>query len=95
MKKSTAELIVEASENIGGCEYPDMCLELYKDYSGRGMFGSKTYGVTGKYASFVVAVAEASATIVEDHGKSTEWEQFIEDLESLRTDSMGLDSIFY
>ena len=85
MKKSTAELIVEASDN----------LELYEDYSGRGMFGSKTYGVTGKYASFVVAVADASATVVEDHGKSTEWEEFIEDLENLRTDSMGLDSIFY
>jgi hypothetical protein len=96
MKKSTAELIVEASENIGGCEYPDMCLDVYEDYSGRGMFGSKTHGVTGKYHSFAAAVAEASANLVEDHGKdSTKWTDFLEDLENLRTDSMGLDSIFY
>ena len=89
MKKSTAKLIVEAAENL------DLYLELCEDYSGRGMFGTKTQGIVGKYSSFVVAVAEASATVVEDHGKSTEWEEFIEDLENLRTDSMGLDSIFY
>ena len=96
MKKSTAELIVEASENIGGCEYPDITLVLYEGYSGRGMFGSKTHGVTGKYGSFIAAVAEASAELVENHGKdSTEWVNFLEDLENVRTDNMGLDLIFY
>lgn len=89
MKKSTAELIVDASIH-------DIALELYENYSGRGMYGSKTHGVTGKYSSFICAVAEASADLVENHGKdSTEWVNFLEDLENLRTDSMGLDFIFY
>lgn len=90
MKLTTAKLIVESSEEL------DLSLELYKGYSGRGMFGSKTSGVTGRHSAFACAVADASAELAESHGKnSTEWEEFITDLENLRVDNMGMDLIFY
>ncbi len=50
MKLETAKQIVEAS---------DGSVRLYKDYSGRGMCGATTAGVTGKEYDIVDAAEQA------------------------------------
>lgn len=83
MELKTATLLVEVN--------PD--LELREEYSGRGMFGDKTSGVTGDINDFILAVASVAYDLgMEGDG----FDEFQDDLNNLKTDSMGRDStIFY
>lgn len=69
-------------------------LEVYEGYSGRGMYGAETSGVTGSFSNIMSAVAKMAS------GLDSEYEHDQEVLEALdkcswRTDSMGYDMIVY
>lgn len=80
MTQQTAELLSDYNYS----------LEVYEDYSGRGMFGETTQGVVGSQQSFNRALAEIMVDADEDERKIV-----ANELESLRIDNMGLDLIFY
>jgi hypothetical protein len=69
-------------------EYSDGELELYENYSGRGMYGSKTTGVTG---------SDIYGTISEIMCSATPEERVLvaEFLTNMSKDNMGLDMIYY
>jgi hypothetical protein len=66
-------------------------LELEDDYSGRGMMGSGTSAVVGPLGSFVFAVAQVALGLEYE----SEQGEFNVALLSLRTDSMGKETVFY
>lgn len=79
MKKEAAEVITQ----YGG--------EIYEDYSGRGMFGSKTDAVTfDSEREFMNAIAEVMVSDDED-----ERELVAEAIRNIRSDSLGLGVIYY
>ena len=84
MTKEHAEALVEASE---GSENE---LTIFEGYSGRGMYGEQTWGVSGSHRGFIRAGFIASRDFDEE-----EAEDFMEEISSIRTDSLGLDIIFY
>ena len=61
-------------------------LELYEGYSGRGMYGVTTVGVTGSQSEIIEAIALASAA---------EGPDFAGRMRSLQWDSMGKQAIAY
>ena len=67
-------------------------LEIRDDYSGRGMYGEETHGLVGDMDSFVEGLIETTIMAVED-----EDDELLDKLRRfrLRTDSMGLEMIFY
>lgn len=59
---------------------------LYEGYSGRGMYGRKCFGVTGDmedYSKFLVQLTQTEPDIAWDLAQS------------VRTDNLGFESIFY
>ena len=80
MNIKTAELIAEAHDG----------LEVYENYSGRGMYGETTSGVVGSTDDFHWALAE----IMESYSQHSR-EKVAEALRCLQRDNMGLDMIFY
>jgi len=90
MNAKTAQAIMEANNVIG------LDLEHYPNYSGRGMFGKQTDGISGQFSDLVQAIAQAAADIARSgDGNDSELEEFIEDLGSMSKDSLGRDTIFY
>ncbi len=85
MRESHARALVEASE---GTEDE---LTLYEGYSGRWMFGEETFGVTGSSSAFARATGMAAREFSDD----LEATDFLEGVGNIRTDSLGLDTIFY
>ncbi len=77
----------EAAQALVDANYE---LELYEGYSGRGMFGKETTGVTGSQSDY----DEAIATIMED-GEEEERSEVAKALRGVRTDNMGRDIIWY
>ena len=86
MKAEVAERIVEAGEALG------LDVELYKDYSGRGMHGEKTAGVVASITEFVQAVALAAVNAEADEGRGY---AIVDGVSFLRTDNMARQMIFY
>lgn len=84
MHKKTVNSIMDAADEVG------LELEVYEDYSGRGMFGSRTCGVVGNFQNLVVAIAIAAKDL-----DDTSHEKFVEDLQDIRTDNLGRELIFY
>lgn len=87
MKVETAKKLSEFDSDI----------EVYQDYSGRGMYGSTTTGVVC-YSERVLFNALAFYFENLDHSDQDEIDEFqntLDDLKSLRTDSMGMRTIFY
>lgn len=87
MKKELAEKLIELAEEMGyGNEY----LELKEDYSGRGMFGEKTYAIVGLsiQEALMVAIGCADAFVEDD-------DPIFENLEPIHQDSMGLSTVIY
>ena len=80
MKKEVAELL----------EYNNYDIEVRDDYSGRGMYGQETYGVVCSQDDYNQAVAEVMRS-----GTEQERELLADALLNMRTDSMGMDMIFY
>jgi hypothetical protein len=60
------------------------------DYSGRGMYGRTTSGVTGKIPK-ILAAAALTAHMMDDDAAAV----FVAELAHVSLDSMGLDSIVY
>jgi hypothetical protein len=62
---------------------------LYEDYSGRAMYGASCFGLVcdaGGFAAFCAAFAKGNFT---DDDPDVDW------LSKVRTDSMGLSTIWY
>ena len=89
MKLEVAQALVEAAADIG------VEMDIYEDYSGRSMYGTKTTGVT--YASEVdlmKAAAYVAGAIGDGSIDTMELPDFIDELPS-RRDNMGHDFIAY
>ena len=86
MKLEAAKFLVEVAE-FAGIE-----ASVYHDYSGRGMFGEKTVGVTVENPIALLGAAIEYAARYLDDGQYpiADW-----DLHKLRSDSMGRDAILY
>lgn len=101
MKLESAKLIVASAEEMG------VELSLYESYSGRAMYGKKTAGICFSNIGDIIAAAanvainlsEAEREYYEenDTGKplGLTSDEFINDLSSVSTDSMGRDLIIY
>jgi hypothetical protein len=81
MRLEIAEALVDASEGR---------LDLYEDYSGRGMYGRTTAGVTGDSYDLFPALVELGIRIGEGELEDMDIEEF-----HFSQDSMGLDTIWY
>ena len=85
MKKKTAVALRNAAEELG------VDIEVDNDYSGRGMYGDTTYAVTvSGVASLATLIAVAGRSI-----DSASHEQFVTDMQNLRSDNMGRDYVYY
>jgi hypothetical protein len=85
MQKKTAVALRNAAEELG------VDIEVDKDYSGRGMFGDTTYAVT---VSGVASLATLIAVAVRSMNSASH-EDFVEDMQNLRSDNMGRDLVYY
>ena len=81
------EAVVEAAE-AAGLEGDD----LRRDYSGRGMFGDRCFGIVGGPREFAAFIAEV--TMAESDGRATEGLAG-RLAENVVTDGMGLSTIYY
>ena len=87
MKAITAKKIVNAAFDIG------YNMEI-RDYSGRCMFGEQTTAIVyEKLGEFLGAVAYAANNSLNSDADGYDLDQFIEDLQGLRTDNMGKSDI--
>ena len=84
MDIKVAKLIVESAEEN------NVDLTLYEDYSGRGMFGKETAGIVGSDTTIMLAVAIAARNLL-----NPEFDQLIQGIKNIRTDSLGRDTIYY
>lgn len=83
MKQNTAELL----NNYGG--------EIYEAYSGRGMYGKETTGITfDSDTDFYSALADCIHDAVED-GSMEDGDLLTDMLRKLKTDNMGTGIIYY
>jgi hypothetical protein len=84
MQLNHAQLIRQASETI------DSEIEIYADYSGRGMMGNSTAGVTGDKSSIIAAMVYAAFEIGRSGG---DVDEFMVDIHRLRWDNMGRSDV--
>lgn len=84
MTQDAAEFI---ANNVNGAE-------VYEEYSGRGMYGKTTTGVT---VSSELRVIEGLMNIVKEMAEDEDLEglQNLPDFKNLRVDNMGQDIIIY
>lgn len=84
--------LCEILKNI--CDADPDSYSLYKDYSGRGMYGKKCVGVTcGSAMKLAAAVMEECAGLVGD--EDFDMSEIADDFRRASTDSMGRDMIVY
>jgi hypothetical protein len=91
MKKAIAQAIVQLMEEQGHEA------SLYEDYSGRSMFGRKTYGVVANNAGTIIGAILSDAleenSILQEVSSLHNISPF--DIDSIYIDNMGLDIIIY
>lgn len=89
MKENIARLLVEQ----------DTGLELYENYSGRGMYGRETFGVTGSREDYNDAILGAVSDIFQNEMDLHDIEQKVTSLLAhtfdTAMDNMGLNLIWY
>ncbi len=89
MKYDIAKVVVECGQNY------DYDLKLYKDYSGRGMYGRTTTGIEYSNTGDLIAAFILAAT----ESEYANDDEFIDDLvdtaENLCFDQLGLNYIAY
>ena len=78
MDKQVAKRIVDA------CRSQGHNADIYEGYSGRGMYGSETTGVTADSKSIIIQSIINESKLFDDLNIS-----------ELRSDSMGLETIIY
>jgi len=87
MKEKSAKLIEEAADELG------YDTDIREDYSGRWMFGKTTHAiVVDTQSNFVGAVAFVAVNMDNDTEES---DDFIEDMQNIHFDSMGISIIAY
>ena len=86
MTKKQAEFIVEAAENEGLSG-----VEIYKNYSGRGMYGDTTFAITADNLPDLFAATLRFALEEETDGEN---EGLLDNFD-LCQDSMGLGVVIY
>ena len=115
MEHKAVLAIIEAANTIG-----DINAKIYENYSGRGMYGKQTTGITidGDISQLLQAVAYAAHNITiavqeaenrpleddtpdytqdtpDDPNTYNDIDYFINDLRNIRSDSLGLGTIYY
>lgn len=93
MKKEIAELLIEHNRD----------LNLYENYSGRGMYGKTTTGIScDDMAQVMEAVGECfldmiydASSIHNDTYDTSDAEDLVDALTNFQTDSLGLGIIVY
>jgi hypothetical protein len=87
VKLEHAERIVAAANDLG------LDVSLHEDYSGRGMYGRKTAGVSGKLGAILQSVAQAALELADFNDYDTT-QDFVKDMD-VASDSLGRDTIVY
>ena len=87
MNKQLANKLIEASNDLGADA------KLYEEYSGRGMYGETTCGVSFRDTRDMFCCIAYVAGEFEPG--SCEVEDMQDDLSSLRVDEMGRGTIYY
>lgn len=83
MSPEVAKEIVKAGEEAG------WEISLYEEYSGRGMYGTKTYGVVvNRLGVFAAAAAQAAIMSVNPN-------EIVDGVLGVQTDSLGHDIIVF
>ena len=91
MNQRSMELITEAADAIDCREE----VTAHPGYSGRGMYGSTTAGVsTDSLSSFIACVAYAAFMLGETGSDETS-EEFVEDMRTMSHDQLGRGLIIY
>ncbi len=85
MKDSVAHAIVEAGNGE---------VEIYENYSGRGMFGKCTTAITCDQSQQVFALARAVRNATRDNDEKLV-EELLDFSQSMKSDSLGLGMIYY
>lgn len=88
MQKESARGLQLAAIELG------IDIDVDKKYSGRGMYGDTTYAVTVNGIASLAAIIAVASRNFDDVGKFT-IEDFVEDMQNLRSDSMGRDYVYY
>jgi hypothetical protein len=88
MEAKFAKMIVDNAMNC------DVELELREDYSGRGMYGNSCAGIVGDPSDIMLCVAMTAFDMGEDP-EDEDFEDFCDDIRTLRSDNMGRDMIYY
>lgn len=91
------------TENFGRIEQicEDNEVRLYNGYSGRGMYGSTCFGITGSHRDCTAVIADIITAYVEEIINNSEnttivdLPHFIRDIMNYRQDNMGVDIILY
>lgn len=89
-KEEKLELYRSAVESMQNAGHE---ASLYEDYSGRGMYGATCPGIVTNKSGVVVGFYIAEA-IADEYGPEAIYD-FDESVLPQRTDSMGLDTIYY
>jgi hypothetical protein len=77
-------------------EYSPDEVDIRDDYSGRGMYHKKTYGVVFKnWSEGIAAIVDVAESIGCNPDRFENPEDILEDLRNISHDSMGLSIIVY
>jgi hypothetical protein len=88
MQKDSARSLQLAAIELG------VDIGVDKKYSGRGMYGDTTYAVTVNGIASLASIVAMASRNFDDIGKFT-FEDFVEDMQNLRGDSMGRGYVYY
>jgi hypothetical protein len=88
MDIKAAKFLINVMENAGESA------ELYEDYSGRGMYGATTTGITVEHPLLVISALIDYVKQMDPEAFKEEQEN-IPDFPTLKWDNMGNDTIIY
>lgn len=89
MELHAAELVKKAAD------YNDYDISIYKEYSGRGMFGETTTGLVCSDINVLIKVIAFASKMFTPDDNYLFFEDFLNDLLPVKMDSLGKDVIFY
>lgn len=74
----------------------EVALDVRADYSGRAMYGRTCVGLVGSIGDFAGFMIELGRRVAVDDDAGVEYDELAQAIQSdVRTDSMGLSTIFY